>query len=345
MLRNGVLFISKRFRTQQALRCIHRGNIFCSMYESQIAFHQRFSKIGTREYSMPTEDKNESKTIDGLRDVKETKDDKTEASEESESIPKVDEPSTNLPQVESKLSNEADDLSDNDHDDQYLTTIFGDMEPYLDTYDIYTRLITAGFTSKQADEILSLLVVQLNLKLSKLSELYSHLYKLENERYLFESAQQELRVDVTRSREQHINELFGLINTLERDFNIISDELNNEFIQMKNNSQVALNDQKSENTLQSRQIMLKLQETNHKITTELNSAMKSEIESLRWHLSRWGVIAILVSVFSACCAVYIHKVKSDEKQTKNEFFPLIIHEPSEFDEDDYHTDLDKNVIS
>lgn len=229
--------------------------------------------------------------------------------------------------------------------DEYLTTIFESMEPYMDTYSVYTELQKAGFSSSQADEIINLVIAQINTKLSKLSTKYSQLIELENEKYLFESAQQELRVDVTRSREKHINELVNLLHLLERDFNILSDDLNGDFIQMKNDTQVATNDQKSENTLQSKKIILRIQETNHKITTELNSAMRSEIESLRWHISRWGIMAILVSVFSGCAVYYVHKINSSKKQSKHDFVPLVIYEPSEYEEDDYHTDLDKNLVA
>lgn len=225
---------------------------------------------------------------------------------------------------------------------EFLTTIFGENDPYMDTYTVYKSLIESGFTSTQSDEIINLLCDQLNVKLLKLSTIYSQVVELENECYLFESAQQEIRVDITRSREQHINESISLTNILERDFHVISDELTNDFIQMKNDNQVAISEQKSENTLSSKRIFLKIQETNHKITTELNSAMRSEIESLRWHLSRWGLIAILISVFSGCTAFYINKARSvKEELNRSEFTPLVIHEPSELEEDDYHTDLDK----
>lgn len=229
--------------------------------------------------------------------------------------------------------------------DHFLTTIFDKMEPYIDTYEVYKQLIGAGFTPLQSDEIINLLVFQLNSKLSKLSTKYSQVYELENERYLFESAQQELRVDINRNREMHINDSMTLIVAVETDYEIISDELNNRFIQMKNDVQVAINDEKSENTLKSRKIMLRIQETNHKITTELNMAMRSEIESLRWHLSRWGLIAIMVSVFSACAAFYVYRMKKERAASaNNEFVPLVIYEPSEFDEDDYHADLDPDAL-
>lgn len=228
---------------------------------------------------------------------------------------------------------------------EFLTTIFNNMEPYIDTYDVYKQLLDAGFTPAQSDEFINLLLAQVNEKLAKLSTKYSQSYELENERYLFESAQQELRVDITRNREQHTNELVSEIDILERDFRTISDELNNYLLQMKNDIQVAMNDQKLENTLMSKKIMLRMQETNHKITTELNMAMRLEIESLRWHLSRWGLIAILVSVFGGCASFYVYKVRHDkQKAERSEFVPLVIYEPSEYNEDDFHADLDPSIL-
>jgi len=226
-----------------------------------------------------------------------------------------------------------------DTEEQFMTTIFEENDPYMDTYEVFRQLTGAGFTPAQADLIINLLCAQLNSKLSKLLLKYSQAVELENEHYLFESARQEIRVDITRSREQHINELISLTNLLERDFKSINDELINDFIQMKNDNQVAISEQKSENTLSSKRIHLKIQETNHKITTELNSAMRSEIESLRWHLSRWGLITILVTVFSGCTAFYINKTRATrEEKTLNEFVPLVIYEPSELelDEEEYY---------
>lgn len=70
-----------------------------------------------------------------------------------------------------------------------------------------------------------------------------------------------------------------------------------------------INEAKSENTLQSKKMFLKIQETNHKITTDLSSNIKSEIESLRWYLSRWGLITLLTSLFMALIIFYSSKRK------------------------------------
>ncbi|KAI5957568.1 hypothetical protein KGF57_003262 [Candida theae] len=228
--------------------------------------------------------------------------------------------------------------------DDFLTEIFDNLEPYIDTYEVFKRLTEAGFTEAQADSIIKLLIYQLNSKLSKLSTIYAQKHEMESEQYLFESAQQEILVDITRSREQHINELITLVNILERDFNIISDELNNDNLKLRNDSQVAIHEQKSENTLNVKKLFLRIQETNHKITTELDSAIRSEIESLRWYLSRWGLITLLVSLFLASLIFFSNKFKNEKNEAKKEFVPLVIREPSEYDEDDYHTDLDKSEL-
>lgn len=243
-------------------------------------------------------------------------------------------------------SNEALHKEDQPGEDEFLTTIFEHMEPYIDTYAVYKRLIEAGFTPTQCDELINLLIAQLNTKLSKLSTKYSQIYELENEQYLFESAQQELGVDITRNRETHINEAINLIHALERDYTVLSDELNNHLIEMKNDIEIAINDQKSENTLLSKRIMLRIQETNHKITTEITMAMRSEIESLRWHLSRWGVITILTCVITAFVSFYLYRSRLQKKlaKAKTEFAPLLIYEPSELDDDDYHADLDPDLL-
>lgn len=243
-------------------------------------------------------------------------------------------------------SNHVKNKEDQPSEDEFLTTIFEHMEPYIDTYAVYKRLIEAGFTPTQCDELINLLIAQLNTKLSKLSTKYCQIHELENEQYLFESAQQELGVDITRNRESHINEAINLIHALERDYTVLSDELNNHLIEMKNDIEIAINDQKSENTLLSKRIMLRIQETNHKITTEITMAMRSEIESLRWHLSRWGVITILTCVITAFVSFYLYRSRLQKKlaKAKTEFAPLLIYEPSELDDDDYHADLDPDSL-
>lgn len=231
--------------------------------------------------------------------------------------------------------------TDPEQDNESMTSTFAGEDPFMNTYAVYTELVDAGFSPQEANSVLDLVITQLNQKLRTLVDKHTTLGEAENEQYLFESALEELRVDIAYSRQEHINELLSLINILERDFHVILNELDSSFISMRNDSQVAINDQKSENTLMLKRIILKIQETNHKITTELNLPIKSEIESLRWHLSRWGLILILVVVFSGCATFYIYKTRQEKKVIKQEqFVPLVIREPSEYDEDEYDADAD-----
>lgn len=258
----------------------------------------------------------------------------------SEGIPKIPETPKVDPIIESKGEVKIEEKKDAE---EKLTTIFGDNDPYMDTNDVYKKLVLSGFSSDQADELIYLLCEQLNSKLSRLSTVYSEKAEFDNDCYLFESAQQEIRVDITRSRENHLNESLASINILNRDFRVLSDEITNLIIQMKNENQVAINEQNSENTLTSKRMFLTIQEMNHRITTEINSAMRSEIETLRWHLSRWGLTAILIVVFLACCVYYLKKVwKARRELLETEFVPLVVCEPSELEDDDdeFDTDID-----
>ena len=284
-----------------------------------------------------------SSTQNNINDPKK----KTDQSKSATSSDTPKRPSLNVLNNElssSIVPGEAKVIPEGSSKDDFLTEIFDNLEPYIDTYEVFKRLTEAGFTEAQADSIIKLLIYQLNSKLSKLSTIYAQKHEMESEQYLFESAQQEILVDITRSREQHINELITLVNILERDFNIISDELNKDNLRLRNDSQVAIHEQKSENTLNVKKLFLRIQETNHKITTELNSAIRSEIESLRWYLSRWGLITLLVSLFLASLIFFSNKFKNEKNEAKKEFVPLVIREPSEYDEDDYHTDLDKSDL-
>ncbi|KAI5953941.1 hypothetical protein CANMA_004780 [Candida margitis] len=324
-------------------------NKYIQTHGSNYTYIRRFTTFQRLNQEIKGKPTSNPKNINSNTDVKGTK--QTEqskpASGSSTDAASNTRPSLNL--LHNELSNsivpgEAKVIPEGSCKEDFLTEIFDNLEPYIDTYEVFTRLTEAGFTEAQADSIIKLLIYQLNSKLSKLSTIYAQKYEMESEQYLFESAQQEILVDITRSREQHINELITLVNILERDFNIISDELNNDNLKLRNDSQVAIHEQKSENTLNVKKLFLRIQETNHKITTELDSAIRSEIESLRWYLSRWGLITLLVSLFLASLIFFSNKSKNEKNEAKKEFVPLVIREPSEYDEDDYHTDLDRSSV-
>jgi len=81
-----------------------------------------------------------------------------------------------------------------------------------------------------------------------------------------------------------------------------------------NDTQVLINDQNSENTLMQKGIKMKIKDLDNKISTNINSDIKSDIESLRWQTTRSGLFAILVLVFSIIGGVSISKRMNKEEQ-------------------------------
>ncbi|KAH3666575.1 hypothetical protein WICMUC_005644 [Wickerhamomyces mucosus] len=181
------------------------------------------------------------------------------------------------------------------------------IKHYIDTLSVFNELKSLGFNDKQSDVILKLIKQNLNIQIDKLNSKMLTGLELENELYLFEAATSELRVEIQTSRENEFeilnNEKIQLGNYLNEE----SDELMKLLIVSKNDSQVSINDQISDNTLLQKKIKKLIQDLNNKISTNINSDIKSEIESLRWHTTRNGIMAVLVLVFSVMGGVSISK--------------------------------------
>lgn len=185
---------------------------------------------------------------------------------------------------------------------------------YLDTMKVFNELKSLGFTENQSDVILKLIRENLTVNLNKVQSKILTNMELENETYLFEAAQSELKYETLHSRESDLKNLEMEKYALERLLQVESDELNEYLIMSKNDSQVTINDQISENTLLQKKIKMKIQELDNKITTNINSGIKSEIESLRWHTTISGIVAVLFLVFSMLGGASLNKKINKEEQ-------------------------------
>lgn len=113
--------------------------------------------------------------------INKNKNDPKKQSEQSKATSGYDTTSTSRPSLNvlnNELSStiipgEAKVIPEGSSKDDFLTEIFDNLEPYIDTYEVFKRLTEAGFTEAQADLIIKLLIYQLNSKLSKLSTIYA----------------------------------------------------------------------------------------------------------------------------------------------------------------------------
>lgn len=213
--------------------------------------------------------------------------------------------------------------------DFFLFNLFN-FHYFIETNSTYEKLRKANFSLMSSSTILDLIITLFISKINKLEENYLKLKDLDFEKSNYEISKHNLKVEIVEARRKHNFELINLMKLIEIESNNILDDINSDSMQMKNSIQVLFNDQKSDNTLQSKSILLKIQEANRKINTELNSSMRSEIESLRWYLSTWGLVAIIICVFSGCTIFYSSKrsIKKNEKLF-NFFNPLTVYDPKE----------------
>lgn len=216
------------------------------------------------------------------------------------------------------------------------------IKNYVDTMHIYNQLKKLGFNNGQSDLILQLINENLTHQLNKMNEKFTTSMEMENESYLFEAAQSELRIEINTSRELDLHTLENEKNSLDLLLREESEELNKFMIVSKNDTQVLINDQNSENTLMQKGIKMKIKDLDNKISTNINSDIKSDIESLRWQTTRSGLFAILVLVFSIIGGVSISKRINKEEQPTE----VILHtiKPEESIEDEHQEDHDQTLL-
>lgn len=207
---------------------------------------------------------------------------------------------------------------------------------------VFTELQSLGFTERQSDVILRLINTNLTTNLDKIQEKVLSTNELENELYLFEAAQSELRVEIKTARESDLRTLEIEKSTMENTINEELDTLNKLHLMSKNDSQVVINDQTSENTLLQKTLKKKIHELNNKISTDINGDIKSEIEGLRWHITRSGLMAVLVLVFAIMVGVNVSKKKSEKEAPQQVILRTIQPEDSSDDED---ADAEKPEVS
>lgn len=182
-------------------------------------------------------------------------------------------------------------------------------ENQLDTLRYYLLLTEKGFTSVQTNLIIQLMLSLINEQFFYgCNSKFLRNMELENQSYLFNAAESELRYFIQTSREVSLNEKNLQLMKLNRELNLYRDELNELIINLlKKDSRVDFNDHQCENTLLHRNIKIRLKECNNKIGTKIIGQMKFEVENLRWETTRNGLFTMLFLVFFIMSGVSISR--------------------------------------
>ncbi|KAL4872067.1 hypothetical protein BDV12DRAFT_193862 [Aspergillus spectabilis] len=168
---------------------------------------------------------------------------------------------------------------------------------HFDTYTLVQNLANGGFSDKQSVTIMKGVrqILQNNLDFAKQN--LTSKSDVENETYLFQAACSELQSSLQTARNSEIQRQRASRTSLEHETDILSQRTNQELAGMKDDIKGMFNDHKMTVRELQRSIDTSVQELNYKITVSLNSDSKSEIEGLRWILTRRAALAIATSAF------------------------------------------------
>ncbi|OQE34941.1 hypothetical protein PENCOP_c015G05207 [Penicillium coprophilum] len=168
---------------------------------------------------------------------------------------------------------------------------------HFDTYSLVQDLSKGGYSEEQSTTIMKAVRAILQNNLSLARETLTSKSDVENEEYLFKAACSELQSSLQTARNSEIQHQRSSRTQLQHETDIISQRLSQELSGMKDDIKGMFNDHKMITREQQRSIDTSVQELNYKITVSLNSDGKSEIEGLRWILTRRAALTIAICAF------------------------------------------------
>lgn len=112
------------------------------------------------------------------------------------------------------------------------------------------------------------------------------------ETYLFRAACSELRTEILNTRKSSSTHTRTQLSHLQHTYDILSQRVSQETLSLKDDLRGMLNDRRMAVRMQSQTRDGEISELNYKISVVLGSEQKSEVEGLRWVLTRWAAMAI-----------------------------------------------------
>lgn len=186
-----------------------------------------------------------------------------------------------------------------DANKSYNTSDVKSQTSFFDTQDVYSELRSSGLTPSQAEIIMRTMQELIHELIATCKDRSVPISAAANEAYLFDAASSEVRNDISNYRLSETTMYrFGLAR-LQRDVEILVHEAAEMTNLLKSDLDIEVHERKNATRAEENIIQLKIQELNNKISTRLNSDLKSEIENLRWQITRRSLaaIAIIVAMF------------------------------------------------
>lgn len=183
----------------------------------------------------------------------------------------------------------------------------------FDTQKMFASLKYAGYTTRQAETIVSVVKSMVEDIFESTEERSVPKSAAANEAYLFDAASSEIYNEAHTQRISQDLQFKSGVGRLQRESEILEHESNELTTLLKADMDMDINERKNMARSEENQISLRLQEITNKINVQLASELKSEIERLRWAITRIGIGAVVVV---AAAVIYFTKLLMAEEQKR-----------------------------
>ncbi|KAF2419999.1 hypothetical protein EJ08DRAFT_598660 [Tothia fuscella] len=167
---------------------------------------------------------------------------------------------------------------------------------HFDTWTLVRSLQTGGFTIDQSTTIMKAVrtILADNMDLARRGLVSKS--NVENETYLFKAACSELKTEVQNNRKGEADKERTQRAQLQHEVDILNQRTTQETANLKDELKGMFDDRKMAVRMEQRNMERKIQELNYKITVVLNSDARTEVEGVRWVLTRRAASALAVGV-------------------------------------------------
>ncbi|EHY56988.1 hypothetical protein HRR83_001945 [Exophiala dermatitidis] len=188
-------------------------------------------------------------------------------------------------------------------------------EHHFDTYGLVQQLAAKNaYTVDQAITLMKAIRRMLSVNLDMAKEGLVSKSDIENESYLFRAACSELKTTLQTTRHSETLKQRSQRAQLQHEFDILNQKVTQDLMTLREELKGLFNDRKLRLQEDKRKIDSKISELNYEITVLLNSEAKSEVEGLRWVLTRRAAMAIGFCAFMIISALNYSSIKMREKE-------------------------------
>ncbi|ESZ93575.1 hypothetical protein SBOR_6058 [Sclerotinia borealis F-4128] len=185
---------------------------------------------------------------------------------------------------------------------------------HFDTYALVQQVQGGGFTKDQSITSMKAVRELLAINLDVAKEGLVSKSDVENETYLFRAACSELKAEIQNNRKANEEKMRRERTLLQHEVEILNQKLTQELLTLRDDLKGMFDDRKMTVRQEQRTMETGIQELNYKITVMLNSDVKSEIEGLRWVLTRRSVMGILFMAFMVLTSLRFASYKAHEHE-------------------------------